>query len=530
VTHPIVIVGAGPAGLACALELACQGVPCTLFEAGEAPVPGSRATGVSRRTLQLLGNVGLAERVVEVSITQRGNQAFFGTSELFTEWTQPEPGKYPRIVNIPQDSFEEILLAEVAARPLIDLRWGHRVESVRPGDAGVSLGVRRDGESFEVEAEWLVVCDGARSGIRRSLGLRLQGVAFDTRFIVTDVRARLDLPEGVRRIWFDPPSNPGGTIIMHQQPPGDVWRIDFGLPLHETTEAAFSPASVHAKVEAHLELLGAQGDWEVLWESDYTASSVSLPSFRHGRVFFAGDAAHLIPIFGGRGLNSAVEDGFNLGWKLAAVASGEVGDQLLDTYSAERAEGARQNSAKAEIGAEVIAARSPTSLLLRRAALCLMLERRPALTSLLDHRTSDANTYPDSPLHFEQWGAGPERGCAPGDAALDMLAGVRGGSRSYLSDLFGTGFTVLEVGSVPAAGDGATPAGGTLMGLPVTVISIEPTPHDPEGGEPPYETGAYLIRPDRYVMGRIAGGGAAAVLAAARQLSMVETTSARPVA
>jgi 3-(3-hydroxy-phenyl)propionate hydroxylase len=523
----VVVVGAGPAGYSAALGLAELGVACTLLEQHMSVAAGSRATGISRRTLQLLARSGITDEVIRIAIPQRGNQAFYGTTELFLDWTPDEPGKYPRVVNLKQDLFEEMIVRAVSAQPLIDLRWGHRVDGLGVDPDGVSLNAStKDGE-LALKADWLIACDGSRSHVRRQLGLALQGVYYDTRFIVTDVRANLDLEPGIRRIWFDPPSNPQGTVIMHQQP-HDLWRIDFGVPVGEQVDVALSPDAVRARVDAQLRMIGLRSGWELVWSGDYTASSASLESYRHGRVFFAGDAAHLVPIFGGRGLNSAVEDGFNLAWKLASVIRGGASDALLDTYSLERVEGTRQNLAKAGIGAEVIAAYSPGSRLLRRAALSLMLDRQPRLKSLLNHRTSDANVYPRSLLDMGAPAGGESH---PAEYVADDARVRFGDGRiGYLIEELGGGFTMLEVDEpdtppADSVAPGPQPAPGELLGLPLRRLRVSLVPERNDAGEPGVGRGRYLLRPDRYVMAHRDGEGIDDVLTAVAALAHAPATS-----
>lgn len=515
----VVIVGAGPAGYATAIGLAELGVPCTLLEQRPSVAAGSRATGIARRVLQLLTPCGVGAEVMDVAVIQRGNQAFFGTTELFLDWTPPEPGRYPRIVNLQQDLFEQMLDRAVSGAPLIDVRREHQVSAVSAGADRTVLHVTTPAGETVIGAQWVVACDGARSFVRRTLGLALQGLRYDTRFIVTDVQAQLDLEPGIRRIWFDPPSNPGGTVIMHQQPQA-VWRVDFGVPAGEAVDAALTPEAIHARVEAHMRMLGVAGGWSLVWSGDYTASSVSLESYRHGRVLFAGDAAHLIPIFGGRGLNSAVEDGFNLAWKLAAHIRGGADESLLDTYSRERVEGARQNSAKAVIGAEVIAAHSPGSRLLRQAALSLMLNVQPALKTLLDHRTTDANMYPGSLL--DGWGGGGGGGGGGADqraerAVADAVVGLADGRTAYLSEELRPGFTVLEVGAGAAPAEVEPGISDELLGLPLNVLGVT-VPAEGANGGSPLAPGSYLLRPDRYVLAHRVGGGIEAELTSAAAL------------
>src|SRR5580692_944439 len=135
----IAIVGAGPAGLACALGLAAFDVGCVLLDDGYEISEGSRATGISRRALQLLAPSGVADEVMEIAVVQVANQAFAGTSELFLDRTPPEPPRFPRVVNIPQDRLEQVIVGAIAKRPSIELRRGHRVTDVRQDADGVHL-------------------------------------------------------------------------------------------------------------------------------------------------------------------------------------------------------------------------------------------------------------------------------------------------------------------------------------------------------------------------------------------------------
>ena len=167
------------------------------------------------------------------------------------------------------------------------------------------------------------------------LDLKMEGEAYESRYLIADIEIDLDWPTE-RMVWFDPPSNPGSTLLMHHQPDG-VWRVDYQLLPHEDPDQALEEFSVCQRIQQHLDMVG-EGDvsWSLIWRSLYRAYCLSLPSYRHGRILFAGDAAHLVPIFGVRGLNSGFDDAYNLAWKLAARIDGTAGDGLLDSYSVER--------------------------------------------------------------------------------------------------------------------------------------------------------------------------------------------------
>ena len=190
----------------------------------------------------------------------------------------------------------------------------------------VALDVESDGTTQTLNAEWVIAADGARSAIREALGLKLEGLSFHSRYLIADIKMRCDWPTE-RKVWFDPVSNPGSTVIMHRQP-DDIWRIDYQLRPQDDSERELQEDRVRERVAAHLKMVGLTGEWRLIWKSLYQARALSLPRYLHGRVLFAGDAAHLVPIFGVRGLNSGIDDAGNLGWKLALILNGLADESL----------------------------------------------------------------------------------------------------------------------------------------------------------------------------------------------------------
>jgi 3-(3-hydroxy-phenyl)propionate hydroxylase len=180
-----------------------------------------------------------------------------------------------------------------------------RVTGVRQGTDFADVVVETPQGAQTVQAGWVVACDGGRSTVRELLGLELQGTQYEGRYVIVDIVQKTRRP--VERLaWFDPPSNPGSTILMHRQP-GDVWRIDYQIRDDEDPAEAVKPGNVLPRVQSHLAMIGEDQPWEPLWISIYNAKCLTLPDYRLGRAFFAGDAAHLVPIFGVRGLNSGLE-------------------------------------------------------------------------------------------------------------------------------------------------------------------------------------------------------------------------------
>ena len=234
------------------------------------------------------------------------------------------PGeRFPPMVNIQQCFAEQALVDFLGAQEGVELRWHSRLMAAEPGADGVRLTVETPEGAYGLEADWVVATDGARSSLRQVAGLALEGTSYEGRYLIADIKLRTEAPTE-RRAWFDPPSNPGSTVLMHKQPEG-IWRVDYQLRDEEDGEAAQREEAVRARIDAHLLALGSC--WITSWclFRCIKAHCLTLPRYRAGRLLFAGDAAHLVPIFGVRGLNSGFDDAGNLAWKLAAVVRGEAG-------------------------------------------------------------------------------------------------------------------------------------------------------------------------------------------------------------
>jgi 2-polyprenyl-6-methoxyphenol hydroxylase-like FAD-dependent oxidoreductase len=178
-----------------------------------------------------------------------------------------------------------------------------------------------------VRGSHLVGADGSRSRVRRLLGLPFEGHSFDDQFLIADIRASLPFANE-RRFYFDPPWNPGRQVLVHPQP-DSVWRIDWQVPGDYDLAADSASGGLDARVRR---IVGASAPYELVWLSAYRFHQRVVPSFRRGRVFLAGDAAHLMSPFGARGLNSGMQDAENLAWKLAYVRHGWAPESLLGSY------------------------------------------------------------------------------------------------------------------------------------------------------------------------------------------------------
>ncbi|XIA62487.1 FAD-dependent monooxygenase [Bradyrhizobium sp. TZ2] len=222
--------------------------------------------------------------------------------------------------NLQQQYIEKYLHDAVAANDLIDMRWRSDLAGIESHADTVSARIASPEGDYWLDALYVLAADGARSPVRSMLGLRLTGDNYEGRYVIADIRMDHEFPTE-RRAFFEPSCNPGGTVLIHKQP-DDIWRIDYQLREGESEQEALREENIRARVGAILADIGHGKPWELEWWSVYSANTLCLDDYRHGRVFFIGDAAHIVPIFGVRGLNSGLADAENIGWKLALVLHG----------------------------------------------------------------------------------------------------------------------------------------------------------------------------------------------------------------
>jgi 3-(3-hydroxy-phenyl)propionate hydroxylase len=321
-----------------------------------------------------------------------------------------------------------------------------------------------------------------------------------------------------RLAWFDPPSNPGSTLLMHRQP-GNVWRVDYQIRDDEDPEEAVKPENVLPRVQSHLDMIGETAPWKPLWISIYNAKCLTLDSYRHGRVLFAGDAAHLVPIFGVRGLNSGLDDAGNLAWKLAWVLRGQASDSLLDSYSVERVHATRQNLAYGAKSTEFMAPPDFGFRLMREAALRLALSDE-RVRQLINPRQSAPISYDASPLNLSDGAPQAGTAAAPGQPAPEALLHDHG-APLHLSACFGAGFVALSLAPDArlAAELDALAAATRDAPQPLRVLKTGDDALQDPHGQLSQRYGAqagtvYLLRPDGYVLGRWTAPSAATLRAA----------------
>ncbi len=493
----VAVVGGGPTGLAVALGLARHGVAATVLEADATVCTGSRAGAFTRRTIEIFERLGIADEVLRTGLAWRSGTTYWREQAVFQlEMPHDDDQQYLPAVSQLQNRIEQVMVEQAQRGGQVDLRWRSQVAAVEPGEQGVRLAVTTPAGDYTLDADWVVACDGGRSRVRGALGLALEGTRHAGRYVIIDVRmATDDLPAG-RRCWFDPPSRPGGTVLMYKKPDGMV-RFDYQLAEDEDETLEMQPERVFERVNAHLAMLGCSRPWTPVWMTLYRASAMTLAGYRHGRVLFAGDAAHLVPIFGVRGMNSAIDDAHNLAWKLAWVVRGLAGERLLDSYSEERVYAARENLRYASQSAEFMAPPSAPQRLLRDAVLSLA-RAHPWVAQLANPRQHSAIPLVHSPLNAfaersQEFAAGP----APGEVLPECRIRIAG-RPAWLTRSLGTGFTALWFGEPEQAPPVRCGALLTRLDLP---RSADPTQRlYPKFGAG--EGSLYLVRPDGHVLAR----------------------------
>ena len=501
--HPVVVVGAGPVGLCTAIDLAQRGVPVVLLDDADRIGEGSRGICYAKRTLEILDRLGVAEICLARGVTWKLGKVFQRNDLLYAFDLLPEDGhKMPAFINLQQYYLEHALVERAAELPNLDIRWRNKVIGLNRRNEGVTLTIATPEGSYDIDADWVVAADGARSSVRGMLGLAFQGEVFEDRFLIADVKMRGDFPPE-RWFWFDPPFHEGRSALLHKQP-DDVWRIDLQLGPGADATAEQAPERVLPRLR---QMLG-HDDFTLEWVSVYTFQCRRLERFVHGRVVFAGDAAHQVSPFGARGANSGIQDADNLAWKLALIVKEDAPESLIDTYDLERSAAADENIGHSTRSTDFIAPRSAQELRFRNAALSLARHTTFAKRMVNSGRLSMPSVY-DTPL------SSPDQGAWSGTARLgaplpDAPMRDRAGRPIWLLEALGGEETLLHV----PAGE-APPAGSRVLVIGEDLID--------EGGlfaqrfdATPGST--YLVRPDQHLAARWRHASPEAIDSASRRL------------
>jgi 3-(3-hydroxy-phenyl)propionate hydroxylase len=402
----------------------------------------------------------------------------------------PEKGhRYPAFINLQQPYFERFLVERVreaqAAGAPIDLRGKNRVDAVEVKDDHVVLDINTPDGPYRIEADWLIGCDGASSPLRKMMGLDFEGRVFEDNFLIADITMKADFPTE-RWFWFEPHFKSGDSALLHKQPDG-VWRIDFQLGWDIDRKEELKEENIRRRLDA---MLGPDVEYELVWTSIYTFQCRRMKKFRHGRVTFAGDAAHQVSPFGARGANSGIQDVDNLGWKLGLVLNEKAPESLLDSYDLERRYGADENILNSSRSTDFITPKSKISHVFRNAVLALAEHHAFARPLVNSGRLSVPCVYDGLSLNTpDALPDGPAR-TRPGAPCPDAPLG-----QGFLLDHLGADFAMLGVG-------GDVPATLEVEGLTIRCLSVPAAGEIKDRYLGDAHAAVYLIRPDQHVAAR----------------------------
>ncbi|HEY1723030.1 MAG TPA: FAD-dependent monooxygenase, partial [Magnetospirillaceae bacterium] len=467
--NSVLVVGAGPVGMTMASELARYGVSVRIVDKAAHRSDKSKALVIWSRTLELLDRGGGSAPFIEAGFKALAVNFIVGDKAIGRVTMDGVRSPYPYGLMIPQSETERLLEERLQALG-VTVERQIEVTAFQASGTGVTATLRQaDGQTESVSADWLVGCDGAHSVVRHGLNAPFAGETLKSDWMLADVHMRgYSCPDREVSVYW----NREGVFVIFPISPGR-YRVVADLP---TTGAEHPPAPTLEQVQATIDQRGPPGliAFDPIWLSGFRINERKVTNYRWGRAFLAGDAAHVHSPAGGQGMNTGMQDAFNLAWKLALVIRQTCGEHLLDTYSPERS----------AVGDEVLKAtarlttvgtlRNPVAQTIRNTVSHLILGLSPVQHTFADHLTEISIGYPHSPLNgSSSGGAGPK----PGERVAPIAGQTPVGSGAHpLFALFA---------NTSAASIGLTRQFPGLL--------------DPDIRAPFHEGGTWLVRPDGYV-------------------------------
>ena len=499
--HKVAVVGGGLAGLTVACDLAGRGIPVVLLDEDDTVgVRGASSRGIvyAQKTLEIFDRLGIYRRIAEKGVTWSVGKVLADDDVLYSfDAAQGSLSKAPPFINLQQFYIEWYLVDRLAELPRAELRWRNRVTGITQREDHVALAVETPDGPYTLEAEWVIDASGLASLIRGALGAKMAAEQGEDRWCISDVRFKKSLP-AERWTWAKADFNDGRAVWQHPMADG-VWRLDYQMGPNADPKTIADPETVRDRLRRHL----GETEIEIVWVGPYGYRTQLMDSFRLGRVFFAGDVAHVMNPFGARGGNSGVQDAENIAWKLAAVLTGAAPEALLDSYDEERRAAGAHNIHVTTRTIRFLAPRSPFEHRLRDAVLDLARRYDFGRTLVNTGRLSVAFDYAGSSLTSNG-----------GTAVPNVPLTLPDGSTGTLSDLLRGDGAIFLVLCFAGAAPPALPervarvfaCNAAIGGLPV----LRGAALDRLGG-----TGEVLvIRPDQHLAARLVRPPGAAVQAA----------------
>ncbi len=396
--YRVVIVGGGLAGLAAACDLAGRGISTVLLDDDNTiGVRGLASRGITyaQKSLEIFDRLGIYHRVKAKGVEWSHGKTLAGKDVVYSfDLATANVSKQPPFINIQQFYIEWFFVDRIYELGLTDLRWNNKVIGVKQMRDGVRLDVETPAGKYPLESDWVLDASGMNSPIRQGLKLPIRPARGQDRWCISDIRFKLDAPLE-RWTWIEAPFNENRAVW--QLPMGDgVWRLDYQMDANADPDAVSNEQVVRSRLRQQL---GEDREFELVWVGPYAYRTQLLDKMRQGRVFFLGDAAHVMSPFGGRGGNSGIQDAENLAWKLAMVLNGEAPEALLDSYNAERHPAAVHNIKTTSRTTRFLSPQSKAERLLRDAIISLARDYPFARPLVNTGRMSVAYQYDASPLN-----------------------------------------------------------------------------------------------------------------------------------
>jgi 2-polyprenyl-6-methoxyphenol hydroxylase-like FAD-dependent oxidoreductase len=493
----VLIVGAGPTGLMLANQLARRGVRSLIIDRHAGPARETRALGVQARTLEIYSKLGVVDRAL--ALGKRGDGAnMWAEGRRMARVPLADAGArltpYPYILVLGQDDNEKILGERLHDFGL-SVQWNTELlELTQTPERAVARLKQPDGSVREIEAAWVAGCDGARSAVREQSGIGFPGAPYEHVFFVADVQATGSMVPDEVNVYL----HKEGFHLLFPMRGQDHWRLVGILPpaLRDREDVRFDDVipSVREEASAGLDFK------ECSWFSTYRIHHRSASRFREGRAFVLGDAAHIHSPVGAQGMNTGLQDAYNLGWKLALVAQGRADAALLDSYEAERMPVARRLLDTTDRGFKLVVSDSwwagllRTEVMARVGALAMSRPRiqRTAFRVVsqigINYRASSLSVSLDDP---------PQGAPRAGDRFpwMRLRFSAEGPQEDVFDKLDDLHFHLLLFGQ---------PAPQQPLLLPDELVRVHAVPSDPDNVAELARlklpaTSFYLLRPDGYV-------------------------------